>query len=92
MEQRTDNRSKETATTQSGLDNPSATRTGGQSTRPGFVQRRHIDSKLRGYDLVKLAVSDLVKDDRVRKRVSVIQSKTKRSVQFELKENTRKLS
>ena len=46
-------------------------------------------SKLRGCDLVKLAVSDLVKDDRVRERVSVIQSKTKRPVQFELTENTR---
>ncbi len=34
-----------------------------------------IDSKLRGCDLVKLAVTDLVKDDRVRERVSVIQSK-----------------
>ena len=48
-----------------------------------------IDSKLRGCDLVKLAVSDLVKDDRVRERVSVIQSKTKRPVQFELTETTR---
>ena len=48
-----------------------------------------IDSKLRGCDLVKLAVTDLVKDDRVRERVSVIQSKIKRSVQFELTENTR---
>lgn len=48
-----------------------------------------IDSKLRGCDLVELAVTDLVKDDRVRERVSVIQSKTKRSVQFELTKNTR---
>ena len=48
-----------------------------------------IDSKLRGCDLVKLAVADLVKDDRVRERVSVIQSKTKKPVQFELTENTR---
>nr|WP_271906698.1 tyrosine-type recombinase/integrase [Leisingera sp. SS27] len=48
-----------------------------------------IDSKLRGCDLVKLAVADLVRDDRVRERVSVIQSKTKRPVQFELSENTR---
>jgi integrase len=47
-----------------------------------------IDSKLRGCDLVKLAVTDLVRDDRVRERVSVIQSKTKRPVQFELSENT----
>ncbi len=48
-----------------------------------------IDSKLRGCDLVKLAVHDLVKDERVRERVSVIHSKTKRPVQFELTENTR---
>ena len=43
-----------------------------------------IDSKLRGCDLVKLSVPDLVKDECVRERVSVIQSKTKRPVQFEL--------
>ncbi len=48
-----------------------------------------IDSKLRGCDLVKLAVTDLVRHDRVRERVSVIQSQTKRPVQFELSENTR---
>jgi len=48
-----------------------------------------IDSKLRGCDLVTLAVTGLVKDDRVRERVSVIQSKTKKPVQFELTENTR---
>lgn len=48
-----------------------------------------IDSKLRGCDLVKLAVADLVKDDRVRERVSIVQSKTKKPVQFELTENTR---
>jgi hypothetical protein len=48
-----------------------------------------IDSKLRGCDLVKLSVGDLVKDDRVRDRVSMIQSKTRRPVQFELTENTR---
>ena len=48
-----------------------------------------IDSKLRGCDLVKLAVADLVKDGRVRERVSIIQSKTKKPVQFELTENTR---
>ena len=48
-----------------------------------------IDSKLRGCDLVRLSVVDLVKEDRVRERASVIQSKTKRPVQFELTENTR---
>jgi len=42
-----------------------------------------IDSKLRGCDLVKLAVSDLVKGERVRERVCVIQSKTERPALFE---------
>lgn len=48
-----------------------------------------IDSKLRGCDLVKLALTDLVRDGCVRERVSVVQSKTKRPVQLELSENTR---
>lgn len=48
-----------------------------------------IDSKLRGSDLVRLKVADLVVGDRVRDRVTVIQSKTKRPVQFEVSENTR---
>jgi integrase len=48
-----------------------------------------IDSKLRGCDLVRLKVIDLVSNDRVRERVSVIQSKTNRPVQFEVSENTR---
>lgn len=48
-----------------------------------------IDSKLRGCDLVTLKVADIVRDDRIRERVSVIQSKTNKAVQFELAENTR---
>ncbi len=48
-----------------------------------------IDSKLRGCDLVRLKVVDLVIGDRVRDRVTVIQSKTNRPVQFEVSENTR---
>ena len=35
-----------------------------------------IDSKLRGCDLVTLRVTDLLRDDRIRERVSVVQSKT----------------
>ena len=49
-----------------------------------------IDSKLRGCDLVSLRVVDLVVSGSVRERVSVIQSKTGRPVQFEVSENTRK--
>ncbi|MDU8946613.1 tyrosine-type recombinase/integrase [Ovoidimarina sediminis] len=48
-----------------------------------------IDSKLRGCDLVRLKVADLVIGERVRERVTVIQSKTGRPVQFEVSENTR---
>ncbi len=48
-----------------------------------------IDSKLRGCNLVRLYVADLVTGDRVRERVTVVQSKTQRPVQFEVSENTR---
>lgn len=48
-----------------------------------------IDSKLRGCELVRLRVKDLVSSERVRERVTVIQSKTGQPVQFELTENTR---
>jgi integrase len=44
---------------------------------------------LRGCDLVRLKVSDLITADRVRERVTIIQSKTRRPVQFEVSENTR---
>lgn len=37
-----------------------------------------IDSKLRGCDLVKFAVTALIKVDRVRERVSIIPRKTKK--------------
>ncbi|MEM9794448.1 MAG: tyrosine-type recombinase/integrase [Pseudomonadota bacterium] len=48
-----------------------------------------IDSKLRGCDLVRLGVADLVVGGAVRDRVSIIQRKTGRPVQFEVTENTR---
>lgn len=48
-----------------------------------------IDSKLRGCDLVRLMITDLVRDGKVRERVSIVQSKTNKPVQFELNENTR---
>ncbi len=48
-----------------------------------------IDTKLRGCDLVALKVDDLIRDGRARERVSVVQSKTNKPVQFELAENTR---
>ncbi len=49
-----------------------------------------VDSKLRGCDLVRLTVSDVYSAGRVKERTSVLQSKTKKPVQFEITEGTRK--
>ena len=43
-----------------------------------------IDSKLRGCDIVKVKIGDLVSGGRIRNRAIVVQRKTKRPVQFEL--------
>jgi integrase len=48
-----------------------------------------IDSKLRGCDVVKVKIGDLVSGGRVRSRAIVVQQKTGRPVQFELLEPTR---
>ena len=48
-----------------------------------------IDSKLRGCDVVKSRVGDLVSGGRIRTRAMVVQQKTGRPVQFELLEPAR---
>lgn len=48
-----------------------------------------VDSKLRGCDVVKVRIGDLVSGGRVRSRAIVVQQKTGRPVQFELPEPTR---
>jgi integrase len=48
-----------------------------------------IDSKLRSCDVVKLRIGDLLSNGRVRTRVTVMQQKTGRRVQFELLETAR---
>ena len=48
-----------------------------------------IDSKLRGCDIVKLKIGELVSGEQVRPRVIVVQRKTGRPVQFELLEPAR---
>ena len=50
---------------------------------------RAIDSKLRGCDVVKVKIGDLVGGGRIRSRAIVIQQKTGRPVQFELLEPAR---
>ena len=49
-----------------------------------------LDSKLRGCDLIRLRVSDLMSPTSVKRRVVIIQQKTGRSVQFEVTEQTRR--
>ncbi len=48
-----------------------------------------IDRKLRGCDIVKVKIGDLVSGGRVRSRAIVVQQKTDRPVQFELLESAR---
>ena len=48
-----------------------------------------IDSKLRGCDVVKMKIGDLVIGDRIRSRAIVVQQKTGRPVQFELLDSAR---
>ncbi|MFO1239005.1 MAG: tyrosine-type recombinase/integrase [Sphingomonadaceae bacterium] len=49
-----------------------------------------IDSKLRGCDIVKLKIGDVVSGDQVRNRATIVQQKTGRPVQFELMTDARK--
>lgn len=48
-----------------------------------------IDSKLRGRDIVKMEIADLVSGGHVRTRAIVVQRKTSRPVQFKLLEPAR---
>ena len=48
-----------------------------------------IDSKLRGCDVVKVRIGDLVLGGQVRSRAIVVQSKTGKPVQFELMQDAR---
>lgn len=50
-----------------------------------------IDSKLRGCDLVRLRIGDVVLGGTVRLRTSIIQQKTGRPVPFELTDPTREV-
>lgn len=49
-----------------------------------------IDSKLRGCDLVKIKIGDVVSGGHIRNRSTVIQQKTGRPVQFEIMAEARK--
>jgi len=48
-----------------------------------------IDSKLRGCDLVKITISDIVCNQDIRHRAIIVQQKTGRPVQFEIMDDAR---
>jgi len=48
-----------------------------------------INSKLRGCDLVKMKAADVMASGQIKKRASVLQSKTQNPVRFEIFEGTR---
>lgn len=48
-----------------------------------------IDSKLRGCDLVRMKIDDIVSGGQIRTRAIVMQQKTRRPVQFELSPDAR---
>lgn len=48
-----------------------------------------IDSKLRGCDLVRMKVVDVMASGQIKERASVFQSKTQKPVQFEISKGTR---
>ena len=49
-----------------------------------------VDSKLRGCDLVRMKVADVYSAGQMKERASVLQSKTKKPVRFEITDGTRK--
>jgi|TARA_B110000908_G_scaffold152883_1_gene188897 site-specific recombinase XerC len=48
-----------------------------------------IDSKLRGCDLVRMNIVDVMASGQIKERASVLQSKTQKPVRFEISEGTR---
>ncbi len=49
-----------------------------------------VDRKLRGCDLLTLRISDVFASGAIKERISILQSKTKTPVRFEITEGTRK--
>ena len=61
----------------------------GHRTRDLALFDLALDSKLRGCDLLRLRVSDLLSSGGVKRRVVIVQQKTSRPVQFEVTEQAR---
>jgi hypothetical protein len=88
LEQRAHRRSKTPAAAQARPGNPRTARAGGEPSRPCPFNLA-IDSKLRGCDLVRMKVVDVMASGQIKARASVLQSKTQKPVRFEISEGTR---
>ena len=88
LECRAQRRRKTGPETPSGLGDKVLPRSASTASRPGALRSgdRH---KLRGCDVVKIKIGDLVRGGQIRSRAIVLQQKTGRPVQFELKEDAR---
>jgi integrase len=88
MERRTDRRFETSIEASAGLGHPLLARPRAPASRQALFDLA-IDSKLRGCDVVKIRISDIVSGGRIRTRAIVVQQKTGRPVQFELLEAAR---
>jgi integrase len=88
LERRPESRREASTETEGGLDDPVLAGPR-RPPRDRALFDLAIDSKLRGCDLVRIRIGDLVAGDAIRERALVIQRKTSRSVQFEILEPAR---
>lgn len=88
LEQGAHRRTKETTETETCLGDPSQTELA-ENHRDLALFNMAIDSKLRGCDLVKMKVVDVMASGQIKERASVLQSKTQKPVRFEISEGTR---
>ena len=88
LEQGSHRWSETTFEAQTRLGNPSSVELA-ENHRDLALFNMAIDSKLRGCDLVKMKVVDVMASGQIKERASVLQSKTQKPVRFEISEGTR---
>ncbi|AMK17102.1 phage integrase family protein [Sphingobium sp. MI1205] len=88
MERRAESRSQASVEAAASLGDPLFSRPAPSRSRSRLFVLA-IDSKLRGCDVVKIKIGELVLGGQIRTRATVIQQKTGRPVQFELTADAR---
>lgn len=88
IEQKPHRRSEATAKAKACLGNPVRLELA-ENHRDSALFNMAIDSKLRGYDLVKMKVLNVMASGQIKERASFMQSKTQKPARFEISEGTR---